>query len=286
MHAAISRLFAWGADLQGSTRPVALIRIGVAVLLLVLYADEVALFRTVTPIGVVLGAWFFAAVLMMLVGWRTHLAVALASIALVTMYFVIGASPGITGWNHHHSYLLMASTLLLNFTPCGMSYSVDRLLAVRRAERDGREPPPERASLWAQRLLGLQLSAIYFWTAIDKSDLAFVSGERLEQTMVWIYANRPLEAILTASWFTVTASVAVLAIEYFLAFGIQLRRLQPYALPLGAMLHLAFYVLLPVTTYSANMVLLYLAVLDPDAVHRFIDRLQGHHARSADPHRL
>jgi hypothetical protein len=35
------------------------------------------------------------------------------------------------------------------------------------------------------------------------------------------------------------------------------------------------YYLLPVSTYSATMVLLYLAYLDPDAVHRFIDRLGG-----------
>lgn len=286
MSPAIERLFAWGADLHGSTRPVALIRIGVAMLILVRYADELALFRTVTPWGVLGGAWFFATVLMMLVGYRTHLALALASIGLLFMYFVVGPLPGISGWNHHHSYLLMASTLLLNFTPCGASYSVDRYLAVRAAERAGRAPPPERGSLWAQRLLGLQLSAIYFWTAVDKSDLAFVSGERLEQTMVWIYANRPLEWLLTAKPFTMAASIAVLAIEYFLAFAIHLRRLQPYALPLGALLHLSFYVLLPVTTYSANMVLLYLAVLDPDAVHRFIDRLQGHNGRSADPHRL
>ncbi len=286
MSGAIDRLRAWSVELEGSTRPVALIRIGVASLILVRYADEVAMFRTVSPIGVALCVLFFVATLAMLVGLRTRAAVAATSLVLVTMYFVFGPTPGVHGWNHHHSYVLMVSTLLLNLMPCGTSYSVDRVLALRRAERQGLLPPAERGSLWAQRLFALQLMAIYFWTAVDKSDWAFVSGQRLEQTMVWVYSNRPLDWLLTAPWFTVPASTAVLAVEYFLAVGLLVRRLQPFAIPMGVMLHLTFYVLLPVTTYSASMVLLYLAALDPDAVHRFIDRLQGHHGATADPHRL
>lgn len=286
MREAIRRLLAWGADLQGSTRPVALIRIGVATLALVRYADEVALFQADSPLRVVLAVWFFAAMLAMLVGFRTRLAVAMASAVLVGMYFGGGFVAGVSGWNHHHSYLLMASALLLNFTPCGRSYSVDRYLDLRRRAQAGLAPPPEWGPLWGQRLLALQLVAIYFWTATDKSNWAFLSGERLEQTLLWVYSNRPLETLLASPWFTMPASMAVMLIEYFLVIGLLLRRLQPYAVPLGIMMHLTFYVVLPVTTYSANMVLLYLAVLDPDAVHRFIDRLQGHDARSADPHRL
>ena len=44
-----------------------------------------------------------------------------------------------------------------------------------------------------------------------------------------------------------------------------------------------FYVLLPVNTYSATMMVLYLSLLDADAVHRFLDRIQGH---GLSPHRL
>lgn len=284
MHAAIRRLIAWGADLQGSTRPVALIRIGVAVLVLVRYADEVALFQARSPVGVALGLLFFASMLAMLVGYRTRLAVAAASVVLVTMYYGGGVGARISGWSHHHSYLLMITVILLNFAPCGLSYSLDRVLALRQAARAGLPPPPEHGPLWAQRLLALQLVAIYFWTAVDKSNWAFISGERLEQTLVWIYSNRPLEQFLTASWFTMPASIAVVAVEYFLPVGLLVRRLQPIAIPIGMLLHLTFYLVLPVTVYSANMVLLYLAVLDPDAVHRFIDRLQGHDDRRADPH--
>ncbi len=284
MPAAIRRLIDWGAELRGSTRPVALIRIGVATLALVRYADEVALFQADSPLRVLLAVWFFAAILAMLVGYRTRVAVAAASLALAGMYFGGGFGARIAGWSHHHAYLLLMSTVLLNFTPCGQSYSVDRVLALRRAARAGLPPPPERGALWGQRLLALQLVAIYFWTVIDKSNWAFLSGERLEQTLVWIYSGRSLEALLLSPWFAMPAAIAVVMVEYFLPVGLLVRRLQPIAIPIGILLHLAFYVMLPVATYSASMVLLYLAVLDPDAVHRFIDRLQGHDDRRADPH--
>ena len=44
----------------------------------------------------------------------------------------------------------------------------------------------------------------------------------------------------------------------------------------GIALHVVFHLLLTVSVFSANMVLMYLALLDPDAVHRFIDRIHGY----------
>jgi len=46
------------------------------------------------------------------------------------------------------------------------------------------------------------------------------------------------------------------------------------------------YVLLPVNTYSATVMVLYLALLDPDAVHRFLDRMIQNHGQGHSPHRL
>jgi hypothetical protein len=148
--------------------------------------------------------------------------------------------------------------------------------ALRRAERTGEAPPPEHGRLWALRLIGLQLSAIYFWAAFDKTDWAFLSGQRLEQTLIWVHSGRPLEEWLLWAPFLVAASVAVVVLEYALAFAIHVRRWLWFVLPIGIMLHAAFYLLLPVDTYSITMVALYLALLDPNAVHRCLDRMQGH----------
>jgi hypothetical protein len=73
-------------------------------------------------------------------------------------------------------------------------------------------------------------------------------------------------AMVGLAWTTVS-------VELVLAFGLWFKRLQPWLIPLGLIFHALLYVLLPVGTYSLNMWLLYLAYLDPDAVHRFLDRM-------------
>jgi hypothetical protein len=85
-----------------------------------------------------------------------------------------------------------------------------------------------------------------------------------------------LEPLISLGAVLSALAVTVVAVEYFLAFAIFVRRWQAFVLPMGLALHAAFYVLLPVNTYSATMMVLYLALLDPDAVHRFLDRIQGH----------
>ena len=61
-----------------------------------------------------------------------------------------------------------------------------------------------------------------------------------------------------------------------LPFGLWSRRWQGWCALVGVAMHLAFYVLLPVNTFSVQMVVLYLAFFDPEVVHRTIDRLLGY----------
>ena len=53
-----------------------------------------------------------------------------------------------------------------------------------------------------------------------------------------------------------------------------------YLLLPGLAFHAVIYCTLPVYTFSATMVVLYLAYFDPDDVHGFIDRLQGRSSAS------
>ena len=92
-------------------------------------------------------------------------------------------------WTHHHTYLLAVAALLIALTPCGRSYSVDRYLAVMRAGHAGLPPPAERGNLWGLRLIVVQLSVLYFFSAFDKTSYAFLSGARLEQIFLWYYAG-------------------------------------------------------------------------------------------------
>ena len=93
---------------------------------------------------------------------------------------------------------------------------------------------------------------------------------------IWSYTGRVLEPLISLGMILPALAIAVVVVEYALAFAIFVRRWQAIVLPVGLALHAAFYVLLPVNTYSATVMVLYLALLDPDAVHRFLDRIQGH----------
>jgi hypothetical protein len=265
----------WGAEARGSTRPLGLIRIGIAVVLLARFGNELSLYQGESISFVALGIAFFACTSMMLVGFKTQAATAAVALTLVFMHFYMGRVEGQPGWDSHHIYLLIVSTGLLAMSPCGQSYSLDRFLAVTKAGRTN-ETVPEWGFLWPQRLMALQLAVLYFWTAVDKTNWSFLSGERLQQAFVWSYSGRVLEPLISAGPLLPALAILVVLVEYALAFTILIPRCQKFVLPVGLSLHAAFYVLLPVSTYSATMMVLYLALLDPDVVHNALDRLQGH----------
>ena len=265
----------WGADAQGSTRPLGLMRIAIAIIVMVRFGNEVSLYQGGSLSFVLLGLVFFVLTSMMLVGYMAEAACAGVALTLVTMHFLMGHMSGYPGWASHHIYILVVSVGLLALSPCGRSYSWDRYRALAQA-RDGSAVPPEYGDLWPQRLIALQLAALYFWTAVDKTNWLFLSGQRLEHAFTWAYTGRALEPLISFGALLPVLAIIVVVVEYFLAFAIFVRRWQAFVLPMGLALHAAFYVLLPVNTYSATMMVLYLALLDPGAVHRFLDRIQGH----------
>ena len=277
LRAIAARLDAWGPSFTGSTRAAALMRLALAVIAITRFGGEIGFYQAQSPIAILFAGLFFLFVAMMFVGYLSRLACFATGLSVLVLY-LSGALTQTAGWAHHHVYLLALACLLLAMTDCGRSYSIDRLRAINAARRAQpmRDDPPEYGSLLGQRLIALQLSAMYFWTAIDKTDRAFLSGERLEQTFTWIYSGRALEFVLAYPGLIAALSVIVVIVEYLLAVAILVPRWRPWALPLGLALHASFYLMLPVHTYSATAMVLYLALLDPARVHIFIDRIQGH----------
>jgi uncharacterized membrane protein YidH (DUF202 family) len=263
----------WALGSEGSTRPAALLRISLALVLWARFAGELALYRLRSPAEVALALVFFAVSTLMLVGLWARLAAALTAATMIVLFYGFGLYGGKIGWLHHHTYLLMWATILCALSPCGRSLGVDRWRALRRAERGGSPAPPERANLWAMRLCGLQLVVLYLASALDKTDLAFLGGDRLEAILLWTY----VDAGLTASpWLRLAAiggSWFVVAMEYALGLGLLHPRARRWLLWPGLAMHAGFYVLVPVSTFSVTVACLYLAVLDPDAVHRVSSRL-------------
>jgi hypothetical protein len=255
-----------------------LIRIGLAALIWARWANQLVLFRNPELAYYVLVPIFFVASTAMLVGFASRWSTALAGITTLTMVYYFGYVLGREPWTHHHTFLLAFSTLLCALTPCGRSYSLDRWFAVRRAERAGKAPPAERGNVWGLRLIALQVCLIYLYTAYDKSSIAFLSGDRMEHYLMWYYLGSNYPSWPGFHELMMAASVFTVALEYTLAFGLLIPTARKWLVPAGVLLHASFYVLLPVATYSLTMIMLYLALLDPDAVRQAIDRMQGYGA--------
>ncbi|AZO15315.1 hypothetical protein EJ069_11605 [Mesorhizobium sp. M2A.F.Ca.ET.043.05.1.1] len=268
-----ARFAAWAAGTEGSSRSSALIRIGLAMLFWSRWAGELLLYRDQSPAGLFLAANFFLATALLFVGYHSRAAAVWTGSVGLAMYYYFGFELGREPWTHHHAYLLAVAALLIALTPCDRSYSLDRYLAVVRAERAGVLLPVERGNLWGLRLIVVQLSVLYFFAAFDKSNYAFLSGARLEQIFLWFYAGSDYPSGL--AWLATIVSFGVVALEYCLAFGLPFRATRRYLVLPGLAFHAIIYVTLPVYTFSATMALLYLAYFDADAVDKVIARLQG-----------
>ena len=269
------RAHAWCVETEASSRSSALLRCALVVVLWARWAPDLALWRFPSQAQVWLGASFYASTVLMLVGLWTRLTTLWAGVTTLVLYYVFGVGLGHEPWTHHHTYLLAWATFFTALTPCGRSYSIDRWRAVRRAERSGLAPPPERGNVWGLRLIALQLSVLYLFTAYDKTGAAFLGGDRLEAHLVRYVLGSDLPRWPGFHALMVAASVATVALEYALAFGMLHARTRRWlALP-GLLLHGALYVVLPVRTFSATMFVLYLAYFDPDEVQAVIDRLSG-----------
>ena len=275
-----ARLADWGANSWGSSRSSALIRIGLAALLWSRLASEMILYRDQSIVGLVLSLNFFVASTALLVGFHSRTA-ALWSGAIGFLVYFFGGELGRTPWVHHHTYLLSMAITLLALTPCGRSYSVDRYLAVVKAEKNNQPPPEERGNLLGLRLMVVQLTVLYFFSAFDKTNFAFLGGARLEHIFLYYYSGSDYPTLLGFGWLAMLVAIAVVVLEYALAFGLPFERTRRYLLLPGLAFHAVIYCTLPVYTFSATMVVLYLAYFDPDDIHRLIERMQGRIGRDA-----
>ncbi len=264
---------AWGLDYEGSTRSAAIIRIGLGLLLWGRFANDLLPFRFPLGLETLYCLAFYALTTLMIVGLWARLATFLTGLWGLCTYYYIGHVFGHEPYTHHHTYWLAIATIYCALTPCGLSFSIDRWLALRRAQKSSSPPPAERGNLFGLRLIVLQLSAMYFWTAYDKTFMGFLSGERLQQIFAYYYVGSQAGPWLDFALLFTLAAVSITLLEYALAFGLPFARTRKWLLIPGLLMHCAFYVMLPIATYSATVVLLYLAYFDADRVHRAIDKL-------------
>lgn len=272
----LSRLYETIVGFEGSTRPVSLLRIVFPLLVYCEYADQLLLLRDERFAVRAIGLMVLASATMMLLGWKSRIATAWTAISLSLLFVRVGHHYDREYFTHHHSFLLLLCVWILALTPCGASYSVDRWLAVKRAAEAGKTAPAERGALWAQRLLCVNLSTVYLWGAYDKLTPAFLGGGRMENLFMRYYGTSDYPEFPGFHTICVVVAYATVLTEVSLVFALWNRRTQRRAMLVGIAFHVGLYLTLPVATFSMLVISLYLAYLDPDAVHRAIDALSGH----------
>ena len=269
----------WLVDSEGSTRSLALIRMGLVANCWARWGNDHVLYRDLTPEVMLVGLLFFVSSTLTFVGCWTR--AASAGLAIATFYFVYvkGHMYGFEPYTHHHTTLLANACFLLALAPCGRSLSVDRWRAQNRARKSSKTSgalstlEPERANLWALRLMALLMASIYFWGATDKLNMGFLSGARMTHYLMYFYTGpEELSWVGFRQLMAVSACVTV-ALEFSLAFGLFSRKYRRVLVVPGLLLHGVFYFSLSVFTFSTTMWVLYLATFDPDEVDRVLERL-------------
>lgn len=168
--------------------------------------------------------------------------------------------------------LIRLLALYMVFAPSGAYLSVDRL---RRAGARFRHAPD--ASVFALRLMQVQLSFLYLGSVWAK-----VSGASWNDGTAISYALRvgdlhrfPLPGFLSSSqlWAGL-ATYGTLAVESALAVLVWNRRLRPWVLGAGVLLHLGISYSIRVGFFTLAVLTLYLAFLSPAAAQRVCDAIR------------
>ena len=102
-----------------------------------------------------------------------------------------------------------------------------------------------------------------------------MSGAKLESQLLFFVFDSDPPAVPGWRALLALSAIGTVALEYALAIGLWFRGARRWLIPAGVVFHVAIYIALPVSVFSALSCLLYLAYLDPDEVHTAIDRMSG-----------
>jgi hypothetical protein len=216
--------------------------------------------------ALLIGWWMLlAAAIMLTIGWHSRVAALVIFVLIVSLerrtYFVFNAGDG----------LIRIEALLLMLSACGAALSLDR----RRAGWPFWSA--ESQAPWVVRLMQVQLSLIYLMSVLVKS-----TGDTWQQGTAVSYALRLDDMLIlpVPQWVSNgallmnVATWATLALELAIGVLVWNRRLRPWMLGAGVVMHALIMLNINVGFFSPAMFVLYLAFVPPDRVSRFPDDLR------------
>ena len=199
-------------------------------------------------------------------GYRARVATIIAFVILVSLR---RRNPWV--WNGGDSLVRHVSFFMI-FAPSSAALSLDRW----RSARDRFWDIPERAP-WAQRLIQIQLSVLYLFTAWEKArgerwyeGTAVAESMRVGDLTRFHIPFAFSESLLVANLVT----YGTIAVELALAVLVWNRRARPWVLVLGVLLHVFIEVTFELGFFSLIIVALYLTFVPEDTMAGVIDRVR------------
>ncbi|PLC12164.1 hypothetical protein AUQ48_07835 [Kocuria flava] len=193
-----------------------------------------------------------------------------ASVAVVVGWKTSGAAVALTILNafvllwdqqtySSHRLLMTLLTVFLIFARSDAAWSI--------SNRGGTVP------WWPQLLMMVQISVLYFFAAISKVSIVFLSGVPLS---LWVRFSAPW-------WVFTLMALATVAVELYLAFGLWLPSTRRKAVVLGVLLHTGIVTMLeeetvPLIAFAVTCLSLYWLFLSRPGL-RFVDRRDGGEGR-------
>ena len=249
---------------RGSTRPAALLRVGVVLVLWSRFAAELELFMGLAPERLALSISFYMSTTLFFLGAWCRFTGPWVGLTALALHYGLGVYGGVEPYQHHHVVALTLGAALIALLPTGRSWSLDRWWALRRAERAGQPPPPERGPTWARHLLSLHVLAIYGWGTFAKLSPAYLNGDRFTHYLMRLYFGSDIPSFPGFGALMVLLSWSAIFIEPMIGLGLLFRRTRWPALWLGLFFHGLIYWTLPVGTFSVTMWLFFIAFFPPD----------------------
>lgn len=193
-------------------------------------------------------AWFLLLALLMLLGLATRL-------VIPTLTLLFGWSIFYTSMDYrHHENVLFWTLVALCTAPCADHYSLDA--------RFGRAPPPTRPIVHL-RMLQVLVTTIYASTTLGKLDSGWWSGAAMQSMFLAGHFRGPYWPTIWELTGPVFLSRYTVFVEALCAVGFWIPRLRLPTALLGAGLHLGIDLMMPVTTFSWQMISLYAVFFDP-----------------------
>jgi hypothetical protein len=163
---------------------------------------------------------------------------------------------------HGGDTFLRLAGFFLMFAPAGAALSFDQMIRIWRGKRDASSGPQRP---WAQRMIQIQLSLLYFGAFCSKiKSPSWLNGSAL----YYVYHLESFRRFPVPSWFLNPTmlkleSWSAVAIEFSLAVLISVKQLRYIVLALGLLLHLWLEYSLNISLFQWDVLSAYILFVDP-----------------------